>query len=185
MPWPGQSIYTNKPVNSTDDLKGINFRAYNTATERLAQLVGAIPTQVEEADIATAFSTSRVAAMITSPSTGVSSKSWDFIKHYTDTQAWLPKNMVFVNTAALNALPEDQRAALMTAAAAAEARGWEMSQAETAARIATLAENGITVAQPSDTLKAQLLEVGATMTAEWLAAAGEAGAALIAAYKAP
>ena len=44
MPWPGQSLYVTEEVTSTEQLQGVNFRAYNTATERLAQLMGAVPT---------------------------------------------------------------------------------------------------------------------------------------------
>jgi TRAP-type C4-dicarboxylate transport system substrate-binding protein len=184
VPWPGQSIYTQEPVESTEDLEGASFRAYNAATERLAQLMGAVPTQIETGDIPTAFSTGRVDAMITSPSTGVSSQAWDFTSHYTDTQAWLPKNMVFVNTQAFEALDDATQEAIMSAAAEAETRGWEMSMAETDSGIATLEENGMTVSQPSDMLSDQLAEIGQTMTDEWLEEAGEEGAEVIEAYEA-
>lgn len=182
VPWPGQSLYVTEEVTSTEQLQGVNFRAYNTATERLAQLMGAVPTTVEAGDIPTAFSTSRIAAMITSPSTGVSSQAWDFVGHYIDTQAWLPKNMVFVNTRAFNALPEDQQEALFEAAAEAELRGWEMSVTETEEKIATLEENGMEVHQPSGQLAAQLREIGKTMTAEWKKAAGPEGALILDKY---
>ena len=183
VPWPGQSLYLKQEVTDPAQLQGVTFRAYNNATERMAQLLGMVPTQVEAGDIPTAFSTGRVASMITSPSTGVSSQAWDFTSHYIDTQAWLPKNMVFVNTDALNALPEDQRAAILAAAEAAEARGWDMSKAETATQIAALEAAGMAVSQPSDALSARLSEVGATMVDEWLAGAGDAGAAIIATYR--
>ena len=183
VPWPGQSLYTKAPLTSTEDLQGAAFRAYNTATERLAQLMGAIPTQIETGDIPTAFATGRVDAMITSPSTGVSSQAWDFTTHYTDTQAWLPKNMVVVNSGAFAALPDATRAAIRDAAATAEARGWKMSEAETAAKIATLKDNGMIVSQPSAQLSGQLAEIGATMTREWLGAAGDQGRAVIDAYR--
>lgn len=183
VPWPGQSLFLREAVTEPAQLRGVSFRAYNAATERMAQLLGMTPTQVEAGDIPTAFSTGRVAAMITSPSTGVSSQAWDYTSHYIDVQAWLPKNMVFVNTQAFEALPEDQRAALLEAAAAAEARGWEMSMAETEARIATLAENGMQVSTPTEAMAAALAEVGATMTAEWEAQAGAAGAAVLSAYR--
>ena len=184
VPWPGQSIYTEAPVNSTADLQGAAFRAYNAATERLAQLMGAVPTQLETGDSPTAFATGRVAAMITSPSTGVSSQAWDFTSHYTDTQAWLPKNMVIVNSGVFDALPDDQRQAILDAAAEAETRGWEMSAEETAAKMATLEENGMTVSAPSETLSAELAEIGATMTQEWLESAGDEGKQVIDAYNA-
>lgn len=183
VPWPGQSIYTQEPISSTADLEGKAFRAYNTATERLAQLMGAVPTQIETGDIPTAFSTGRVAAMITSPSTGVSSQAWDFTSYYTDVQAWLPKNMVFVNTAAFDGLSDEVKAAVMEAAATAETRGWEMSEAETDEKIATLKEKGMTVEAASDALSGELQAIGATMTEEWLAEAGDGGKAVIDAYQ--
>ena len=183
VPWPGQSLYLRKEVTEPSQLEGLNFRAYNVATERLAQLLGATPTQVEETDIPTAFSTGRVEAMITSPSTGANAKAWDFTTHYIDTQAWLPNNIVVVNTEALEALSEEERAAVLDAAAAAEARGLEMSQAETAAKIGELEAGGMIVSQPTEALSAKLKEVGETMTAEWEASAGDAGKAVVEAYR--
>lgn len=184
VPWPGQSLYLTEEVTDPAALQGTSFRAYNTATERLAELLGMIPTQVEAGDIPTAFATGRVSAMMTSPSTGVSSQAWDFTNVYVDVQAWLPKNVVFVNTDAFNALPEDQQAALLEAAAAAEARGWEMSEAETAKQIAALEENGMTVTAASDALSSALAAAGSTMEEEWLATSGDAGAAILDAYRA-
>ncbi len=183
VPWPGQSLYLTEDVTDPAALQGVSFRAYNTATERLAQILGMTATQVESGDIPTAFATGRVSAMMTSPSTGVSSQAWDYTSVYVDVQAWLPKNVVFVNTEAYDALPEDQQAALLDAAATAETRGWEMSEAETATQIAALEAAGMTVTAPSEALAAALADAGATMEAEWLAQAGDAGAAIIAAYR--
>lgn len=183
VPWPGQSLYAQEEIKSTDQMQGVTFRAYNAATERLAQLMGAVPTQVEAGDIPTAFSTGRVEAMMTSPSTGVSSKAWDFVSNYIDTQAWLPKNIVFVNKDAFNALPEDQQKAVMDAAKKAETRGWEMSKAETKDKIAELEKNGMKVSQPTDELKGQLGEIGKTMTDEWLKEAGDDGKAVVDSYR--
>ncbi len=183
VPWPGQSLYLKEEVTEVGQMQGVAFRAYNAATERLATLMGAVPTQVEAGDIPTAFSTGRVAAMITSPSTGVSSQAWDYTSVYIDTQAWLPKNVVFVNTDAFNALSDDEKAAVMAAAATAETRGWEMSKAETETQIKALADNGMTVVQPSEALAASLQQIGATMTDEWLAKAGDAGKAIVDAYR--
>jgi TRAP-type C4-dicarboxylate transport system substrate-binding protein len=183
VPWPGQSLFLRADVTEPAELHGISFRAYNAATERLVQPLGMVPTQVEAGDIPTAFSTGRVAAMITSPSTGVSSQAWDYTSHYIDTQAWPPKNMVFVNTNTSMALPEKQQTSILRAAEAAEARGWEMSKAETETQIAALRQAGMVVSQPSAALAAALAEVGRTMTEEWLARAGESGAAVIEAYR--
>lgn len=47
-----------------------------------------------------------------------------------------------------------------------------------------LAEGGMTVGPAGDTLMSGLREVGTTMTAEWLEAAGDNGAAIVDGFKA-
>ncbi|MEM6422769.1 MAG: TRAP transporter substrate-binding protein, partial [Pseudomonadota bacterium] len=106
VPWPPQGLYANAAVDDGSELAGKRFRAYNTATERLAQLMDAVPTQVEVPDLAQAFSTGRVDAMVTSPSTGANTKAWDYLSHYYDVQAWLPKNIVVANIRAIRSLDE-------------------------------------------------------------------------------
>ncbi|MGF2735032.1 TRAP transporter substrate-binding protein [Marinobacter sp. DUT-1] len=184
VPWPPQGIYTKFAVETGEELQGVKMRAYNKSSERLAELFGAVPTQVEVPDIPTAFGTGRVDAMITSPSTGANTRAWDYLSHFNHAQLWLPKNMVIINTRTFEGLPESMQEAIKTAAAEAEKRGWEASKAETAAKIKIMEDNGIVVSEPSEALVERLQEVGATMEQEWLERAGEDGKALIEAYRA-
>ena len=179
VPWPPQGIYAKKQLNSVSDLKGVKFRAYNAATERLAKLAGAVPTQVEVPDIPQAFATGRVDAMITSPSTGANSKAWDFVSHFYHTQAWLPKNIVVVNEKAFGALDAKVQAAVLKAASDAEARGWKSSMAETEAKMKILKDNGMQVLTPSAELMDGLKGIGKSMTDEWVTKAGADGAEII------
>ena len=183
VPWPAQGLYVNQEVDDVSDMAGVPFRAYNATTSRLAELMGAVPTQVEVPEIPQAFSTGIVEAMITSPSTGANSAAWDYVSHFYDTQAWLPKNMVMVNTEAFEGLSEETRQAVLDAAAAAETRGWQMSMEEAEAKKQELADNGMVVADPSEQLTTDLAEIGATMTKEWIDEAGEDGQAILDAYQ--
>lgn len=182
VPWPPQGLYTKKAINTVDDLKGIKFRAYNATLELFANKIGAAPTQVEVPDIPQAFATSQVEAMITSPSTGANSKAWDFVTHYTDIQAWLPKNIVVVSKKSFRKLDEKTQQAILAAAKTAEERGWEMSKKETTEQTAILKENGIIVVTPSAELMAGLKEIGASMLESWKKDAGPEGAELLKAY---
>lgn len=182
VPWPPQGLYTKGEIKTTADLSGLKFRAYNAALEKFAQLAGAAPTQVEAPDIPQAFSTGQVEAMITSPSTGANTKAWDYVSHYTPINAWVPKNIVVVNKAAFDDLSEDVQKAVMDAASAAEARGLEMSKAETEAKTAELKENGMVVIEPSAELIEGLKEIGAQMQAEWEANASDEAKAIAAEY---
>ncbi|UIJ71513.1 TRAP transporter substrate-binding protein [Aurantimonas sp. HBX-1] len=183
VPWPPQGLYTKDSVDSVEALAGRSFRAYNTSTEAIANAAGMVPTQIEASDIATAFSTGRVAAMMTSPSTGVDSQAWDFLSYYYPLNAWLPRNMVIVNQAAFDALPAEAQTAITEAAAEAETRGWAASEEETKRTTDLLAENGITVAEPSQALTDGFKAIGEKLTEAWKSTAGEDGAALIEAYR--
>lgn len=184
VPWPPQGLYTKKAINTVDDLKGIKFRAYNPTLELFANKIGAAPTQVEVPDIPQAFATGRVEAMITSPSTGANSKAWDFVTHYTDIQAWVPKNIVVVNKRAFRKLDPAVQEAVLNAAKAAEERGWEMSMKETAEKTAILKENGVNVVTPSAELMTGLKAIGGEMLVEWKKNAGEEGEMILKVYEA-
>ena len=183
VPWPPQGLYAKKEISSISNMKGLKFRAYNANTTRLAELAGAVPTQIEVADLPQAFATGRVEAMITSPSTGVSSKAWDFLSYFHHTQAWIPKNIVVVNKEAFGKLDAKTRDAVLAAAAKAEKRGWKMSKAETDEKIAILKKNGISVVTPSSALMSDLRKIGGTMSSEWIKKAGAEGQAVLKAYK--
>ncbi len=64
--WPPQGIYARKELNSLSDLRGSKFRAYNPATARFAELMGASPITVQAAEIAQAFRTGVAESMISS-----------------------------------------------------------------------------------------------------------------------
>lgn len=182
VPWPPQGLYTDGEVKSVDNLKGLKFRAYNAALEQFAALAGAAPTQVEAADIPQAFATGQVEAMITSPSTGANTKAWDFVSHYSPINAWVPKNIVVVNKVAFDALDDRIKSIVLEAAAAAEARGWEMSKQETSIKTSELTDNGMIVIDPSDELLGGLKAIGVDMQSAWQESASDDAKAIIEAF---
>jgi TRAP-type C4-dicarboxylate transport system substrate-binding protein len=183
VPWPPQGIYSSKPLNSVADMKGLKMRSYNPYTSRIAELSGAQPVTIQAAELAQAFATGAVNANITSGATGYDTKAWEVVKNYYDTQAWLPKNAVFVNRKAFDALDKATQAALLKAAADAETRGWKVSEEKTTWYLGELKKNGMNVAAPSAQLKADFQKIGATMTEEWLQKAGADGKAIIDAFR--
>ncbi len=182
VPWPGQGFYTNKALSAGSDLDGMRFRTYNATTARMAELLGAAPTTIEAVEIPQAFSTGIVDAMVTSGATGVRTNAWDFTTEFYDIQAWLPKNMIIVNEAAFTGLPDDQQTAVLEAAAAAETRGWTMSEEIAVSSVAELREH-MTVHVPDAALSADLAAVGDTMALEWAKSVGAEGQAILDALK--
>lgn len=181
--WPPQGIYAKKNLASAADLKGVKWRAYSPATARIAELVGAQPVTIQASELSQALATGVVESYMSSGSTGVDSKTYEHLKFFFDTQAWLPKNAVIVNKAAFEALDPSTRQAVLKAAADAEVRGWAASRRVNASSLETLKANGMSIVAPSPALKADMKKVGDTMLKEWLDKAGPEGQAMVDAYR--
>jgi len=178
-PWPAQDLYSNKPVSSLADLSGLKMRAYSPTTSRLADLMGTTPVNIPFSDVAQAFTTNAIDAMVTSPSTGVNSQSWDYISHFTTISAWIPKNMMFVNKKIFDRLDDSTKNVILTAAANAEKKGWALGRKLAVEHTNILKENGMVVSPPTQKLDAELREIGGTMIDEWLVEAGDAGKSIV------
>ena len=131
------------------------------------------------AEVSQAFATGVTESMMSSGSTGADAKLWEHVKYWYDTQAWLPKNAIIVNKAAMDALDPATRAAVLKAAADAETRGWVASKKANIDSLDKLKAGGMQILPPSPQLKADLKKVGDTMLKEWLDKAGPEGKALV------
>ena len=185
VPWPPQGIYVKKPINSGADLKGVKWRAYSPSTARIAELVGAQPVTVQAAELSQAMATGVVESYMSSGSTGFDTKTYEHIKYWYDTQAWLPKNGVIVNKAAFDALDAPTKAAVLKAAADAEVRGLAASKRANTDSLDKLRANGMSIVTPSAQLTADMKKVGDVMAKEWLEKAGAEGKAVVDAYLKP
>jgi TRAP-type transport system periplasmic protein len=183
VPWPAQSLYSVKPINGPEDLKGTKMRAYNPATTRIAQLLKAQPTTIQLAELGQALATGTVENFLTSSASGVENKLFEQTKYFYSVAAWLPRNATVVSQKAFDALEKPAQDAVMKAATTAEQRGWQMSEQKDAEFIKELVAKGMKVAPPSESLKKELVAIGETMTADWIKAAGGDGQAIVSAYR--
>ena len=183
VPWPPQGIFAKKDINTVEDLKGVKWRSYNPGTARIAELVGAQPVTVQAADLPQALATGVVNTFMTSGATGYDSKVWESLTHFYDTQAWIPKNLTFVNKAAFDALDKPTQEAVLKAAKTAEERGWKTAQEKTKWYVDQMTAKGMKIQPPSAELKAGLQKVGEQLTQDWLKKAGPDGQAIIDSYK--
>ncbi len=183
VPWPPQGIYSKKTLASAADMKGLKWRAYSPATSKIAELVGAQPVTVQAAEVSQALATGVIDSYMSSGATGYDSKTYEHIKNWYDTQAWLPKNAVIVNKKAFDALDKPTQQALLKAAAEAETRGWKLSEEKNGWYLDQLRKNGMNIAKPSEQLTADLRKVGNVMLAEWLRKSGDDGRKVIDNYR--
>ena len=167
QPWPGQGFYTQAAVDSLDTFEGSKLRVYSPATQKMGEELGFEATILPFAEIPQAFSTGLIEALFTSPQTGIDIQAWDNTDHFTYAGALFSKNAVVVNERAFEALPEEEREALLAAAAAAEQRAWEMSETVTGEQMEILEQNGMTVADAPDDVVERMRDIGQEMMSDW------------------
>ncbi|MFZ4285882.1 TRAP transporter substrate-binding protein [Variovorax sp. HJSM1_2] len=183
VPWAPQGIYSKKEISSVADLRGIKWRAYSPATAKIAELIGAQPVQIQQAELSAAMATGVIESYMSSGSTGYDTKTFESLKNFYDTRAWIPKNAILVNAKSFDALDAPTKAAVLKAAADAEVRGWKVAEEKNDEYKRLLTERGMKIHQPSAKLDADMRQVGGIMQADWLKAAGPDGAAIVDAYK--
>ena len=172
VPWPPQGLHSNKPVRGPTDFRGTQMRTYNQTTMRIAEMLGAKPVDVAMVDVGKALAEGRMDNMITSALTGVENKVWGPIKYYYEINAWFPKNAVFVNSKAFEALKPEARAAVLKAAAEAEVRGWQASQALATSATEELRVNGVKVERIPPELDQEIKRMGEKFSREWIRSVG-------------
>ena len=182
VPWPPQGIYANKEINSVEDMKGLKWRAYNVGTTRIGELVGAQSVTIQAAELPQALATGVVNSYMSSGATGYDSKTWESLSHFYDVQAWLPKNVTFVNKAAFDALDKPTQEAILKAASQAEERGWKIAEEKTTWYLKELQAKGMKAPAPSPALTEGFRKIGAQLTADWLKRAGTDGLEIISAF---
>ena len=183
VPWAPQGLYAKKDINSIEDMKGLKWRSYNVGTAKIGEIIGAQSVTVQAAELPQALATGVVNSFITSGGTGYDSKVWESLSHFYDLQAWVPKNLTFVNKAAFDGLDKTTQDAILKAAATAEQRGWKAWEEKSGWYLEQLKAKGMKVQPPSDRLASDFRKIGEQLTADWIKKAGPAGEAVIDAYK--
>ncbi len=182
VPWPPQGLYSVSPVASTADLKTGRMRTFDATTARIAELVGARPVDIAMVDLPARLVAGDIDSMVTSAVTGIETRAWSRMRYYYSVNAFFPKNAVFVNARAYAALDARTRAAVDTAAQAAEERGWALSRSQQAAADTELKARGMSVERPSRQLEEEIRRLGERFAREWVHAAGKAATDILVPY---
>jgi TRAP-type C4-dicarboxylate transport system substrate-binding protein len=159
VPWPSQNFYLKKPANTFADLKGTRMRTYDRVTAEMISKLGMVPQQMNNPDIVPALASGRLDAVMTSGTTAVAQKYWQFLKHtYTTNHLWA-SNLMVIGERTWSKISAADRAAIEKIAAEREPEYWKVSMAEHETRMKELLANGMTVEMPSKAMLDEMRKV--------------------------
>ncbi|MEM7570842.1 MAG: TRAP transporter substrate-binding protein DctP, partial [Pseudomonadota bacterium] len=114
-----------------------------------------------------ALASGAIDATMTSATTGVAQKYWEFLDTaYATNHNWA-SNMMVVSKAAWEALSEQDQVALEALARRLEPEFWEIAKADDARTRAILIDQGMTVLPPSEEMADQMRAVARPMWEEF------------------
>jgi TRAP-type C4-dicarboxylate transport system substrate-binding protein len=182
VPWPSQNFFLNRPVKTLDDLKGVRMRTYDKVTAEMVSKLGMVPLQMNNPDIVPALASGKLDAVMTSGTTAVAQKYWEFLKYAYNTNHLWASNLMAVNLDSWKELKPEQQQAIEKVAKRLEPEFWEVSKGEHAKRMAELASHGMKVEPPSAELIAAMKRVTRPIVEDYIKHNPQAGK-LIAAYR--
>jgi TRAP-type C4-dicarboxylate transport system substrate-binding protein len=172
VPWPSQNFFLKKPATSFADLKGTRMRTYDRVTAEMVSKLGMVPQQMNNPDIVPALASGRLDAVMTSGTTAVSQKYWQFLKHtYTTNHLWA-SNLMVIGDRTWQKISAADRAAIEKIATEREPEYWKVSMAEHETQMKRLLENGMTVEPPSKAMADEMRRVTRPMWDDFVTRTG-------------
>lgn len=184
VPWPSQNFFTKKQIKTIDDLKGVRMRTYDRNTAEMVSKLGMVPQQLNNPDVVPALASGRIDGVMTSGTTAVAQKYWEFLKHTYNTNHLWASNLMVIGNSAWNKLTPDQRAIMEKTAREMEPGFWNVSKAEHSQRMDQLKKNGMSVEPASKELLDRMRTVTRPMWDEFGKAVGPEAAKLLAEFRA-
>lgn len=163
VPWPSQNIFTKEEVNSLADIEGKKIRVYDKNSTELMRAIGMSPALIPSPDIVPTLAAGGLDAVMTSGTTAVAQKYWEFLNHTYRTNHLWALNQLTVNLDAWNKLSPANQAAISELAAKLEPEFWAVSRNEDSVKLAELAKQGMTVGPPADDFITALRTTGRGM----------------------
>ena len=183
-PWPPAGVWAKKEITSKDSLAGVKIRAWDASGTSTLINAGAAAIQMSWADVVPQLASGGIDGVLTSAEGGTNAKFWEHLSHFSALNYSMSLNMTHVNKDGWDALSDDQRAALQTAAAAASDAAWGALASRVSANYADMEANGITVVRdvPAEFL-GLLSTAGEQVYADWLVKVGDVGQKILDDYR--
>ncbi len=170
--WPFSGIYTQRPIASAEDLKGLKMRVYDGTGLAFGEATGIAARRMPFSEVYPAMKAGLLDSMYTSSVSGVDAKAWEVLKYFSPINIVGPVNMINVNRDAWNKLPKAVQDAVLEIATEMEDEMWNLAGDMDRESRETLKANGMVVSQVSQRFRADLDAVGVKLRAEWMEKAG-------------
>ena len=170
--WPFSGIYTQRPIKSVADLKGLKMRVYDGTGLAFGKATEIAARKMPFSEVYPAMKAGLLDSMYTSSVSGVDAKAWEVLKEFTPINIVGPVNMVNTNQKAWDKLSKEVQQTVLKIAAEMEDEMWNIAKDSDTKSRAILKENGLNIPEVSKEFRAELDKIGVQLRGEWAKKAG-------------
>ena len=128
-PWAQQLLFSNRPVTSLADVKGMKIRVFSPAMAQFVRALGGEPVSLPYAEVYTALERKTVDGAITCSRCGWDTKMYEVTKHLVDLHMGTAVSTLFVvSKKSWDKMQPDIRQTLTQVGAEFTERGWRLSR---------------------------------------------------------
>lgn len=182
VPWPGQGVFTQKPVETVDDLQGVKLRTVDKNGTEFFKALGASPVQMPWGEVVPALASGAIDGVTTSTPSGVDGSFWEFTDYFNKLDWQLAPDVVSINLDAWNSLTDAQQQTIESLAEKMEPQFQQVSQEEDKRNAKILADHGIHMSSPDETLSKQLTSAAQPQWKQFRESAGAEADELMTTY---
>jgi TRAP-type C4-dicarboxylate transport system substrate-binding protein len=144
-PWPPSGLWGKKPLDTMAAIEGVRIRTYDANGTITLREAGASPIQLSWADTVPQLTTGGIDGVLTSADGGSAAQLWEHQSHFTEVNYAMPLQIMHMNRDAFEGLSAEQQEMIRTAAAEAEAFGWDLLANRVTENYATMTGAGMTI----------------------------------------
>ena len=145
--WPSTGLWSERPLQSADDLRAIAVRTYDNSSTAVMRAAGATAEPLPFNEAIERLKDRSLNAVLTSGDGGAGRKLWDYLRHFTPINYAVPISVAFVRLDAFNALPKEVQDQVSTAADETQKSQFELLANRTAENYARMRSNGVNIAE--------------------------------------
>lgn len=183
VPWPGQAVYTKKPIESLADLKGYKLRGANARAVEFFDALGAAPVLLPWAEVVPSLASGVIDGVSTSSSSGVDGKFWEFMSHMSRFDWANPLSVVTVNLDAWKALSAGDQSAIDGLSKELEPKFWGISKLEDEKNLKKLTDNGMIISMLTPEMRKEIAAASEKIWTEFLQNAGPEAKEVVDVYR--
>jgi len=175
IPWPAQGMFTRTKIESLEDLQGLSFRPYSKLTDMFGRSLGLKPVVIPLNKLSRSISRKQLDVVFGSAGASNNFGVSKVFSYWYDLNAWLPKEIVFINMNQWQKLSSSDQAIVLSIAQRIESEGWQKSKQVADANKAQLEFSEVKLELLSPELRQEFELKSSVVVSQWLEVIGDHG----------